>query len=92
MKEVAVRKFHRSLGIIAVWFLLGQVLTGLVLSIGDLTPVAIPAWLGQLLGTLHTGWNPLGGVYRILLALAALTQGISGIIIYYMIRARSRKV
>jgi hypothetical protein len=92
MKEVDVRKFHRNLGIIAVWFLAGQSLTGLILSIGGMAPGDNPTFLYNILSTLHTGWNPLGGMYRILLALATLAQGISGIIIYFLIRARSRKV
>ena len=92
MKEVEVRKFHRTLGIIVVWFLAGQVLTGLILTIGGMAPGGSPAFLDNLLGTLHFGWNPLGGIYRLLLGLAALAQGISGIIIYFLIRARTRKV
>jgi hypothetical protein len=92
MKEVAVRKFHRILGIIVVWFLMGQVCTGLLLSIEGTGLGAISPALDKLLGTLHFGWNPLGGIYRILLGLAALAQGISGIIIYLLIRARTQKV
>ena len=90
MKEVSVRKFHRSLGIMVVWFLAGQALSGLILSVGDLTPGNSPAALASLMGILHTGWNPLGSVYRTLLALGTLAQGISGIIIYFLIRARTR--
>jgi hypothetical protein len=92
MKEVAVRKFHRILGIIVVWFLAGQVFTGLILSIEGIGLGDIPPALDKLLGTLHFDWNPLGGIYRILLGLTALAQGISGIIIYFLIRARTRKV
>ncbi|MBI4643175.1 MAG: hypothetical protein HY790_06815 [Deltaproteobacteria bacterium] len=92
MKEVEVRKFHRILGIIVVWFLAGQTLTGLILSIGGLAPGGSPTWLDSILSTLHFGWNPLGGMYRTLLALAVFAQGISGIIIYFLMRARSRKV
>lgn len=89
MKEVKVRKFHRILGIIVVWFLMGQVFTGLILSCGEITPGGLPQGLDHLLGTLHFGWNPLGSVYRLILALSVFAQGISGIIIYFMIRARS---
>jgi hypothetical protein len=92
MKEAEVRKFHRNLGIIMVWFLAGQTLTGLVLSLGGMTPAGSPTGLYNLLSTLHFGWNPLGGIYRTLLALAVFAQGISGIIIYYLIRTRSSKV
>jgi hypothetical protein len=93
MKEVEVRKFHRTLGIIVVWFLAGQTFTGLILSIaGVVYGGGNPAWWQKTLGILHFDWDPLGGIYRILLALAIFAQGISGIIIYYLIKARSRKV
>ena len=92
MKEVEVRKFHRSLGIIVVWFLAGQTFSGLILSIREMASGGSPVWLYNILSTLHFGWNPMGGIYRILLALAVFAQGISGIIIYYLIRTRSHKV
>lgn len=92
MKEVKVRHFHRRLGMVVVWFLLAQVLTGLALSLGELRTGGAPMWLDQFLGALHFGGNPLGGVYRLVLALATIAQGISGIIIYRQIRARSRKL
>jgi len=47
--------------------------------------------LDRILSTLHFGWNPLGGIYRVLLGLATLAQGISGIVIFLLIRARTRK-
>jgi hypothetical protein len=91
MKEVEVRKIHRTLGIIMVWFLAGQAFTGLILTIGGMASGGTPTFLYNILSTLHFGWNPLGGMYRILLALAVLAQGISGIIIYFLIRARTGK-
>ena len=92
MKEVEVRKFHRLLGIIVVWFLAGQALTGLGLATLGLVPGGDPSRLDSLLSFLHTGWPPLGGVYRIILGLATLAQGLSGIMIFFLIRARTRKV
>jgi len=92
MKEVGMRKFHRVLGIIVVWFLMGQVLTGSVLAALGLIPGGESSQLDSLLAVLHFGWSPLGGIYRIILGLAALAQAISGIIIYLLIRARTRKV
>jgi len=47
MKEVAVRKFHRLLGMMVVWFLAGQTLTGLILAVGGLAPGSIPPQLYQ---------------------------------------------
>ena len=92
MKEVEVRKFHRTLGIIVVWFLAVQAFTGLILAIGGIVSGGSPSFLTNLAGTLHYGWPPLGGIYRIVLTLSTLAQGISGIIIYFLIRSRTRKV
>ena len=91
MKEVEVRKFHRTLGIIVVWFLAGQALTGLSLAALGMAPEGSFPLLDKILGFLHTGWNPLGGIYRVLLGLGTLAQGLTGIIIFFMIRARTRK-
>ncbi|MBM4294654.1 MAG: hypothetical protein FJ126_07105 [Deltaproteobacteria bacterium] len=88
MKEPEVRKFHRILGIIVVWFLTGQFLTGLVLT---LTPAGQVSWLTKTAGVLHYNWDPLGTWYRVLLTAATAAQGISGIIIYFMIRERQKK-
>lgn len=92
MKEAAVRKVHRHLGYIVVWFLAAQAFTGLILTIGGMSPGGSPTWLYNIFSTLHFGLNPLGGMYRILLVLATLAQGISGIMIYRMIQTRTRKV
>lgn len=92
MKEVGVRKFHRSLGMIVVWFLAAQALTGLVLAALGLAPEGSSPQLDSILSFLHLGWNPLGGIYRIILGLATIVQGLSGIMIFFLIRARTRKV
>ena len=91
MKEVEVRKFHRTLGIIVVWFLALQALSGLILAALGLASGSTPSQLDSLMSTLHTGWNPAGSLYRLLLALGTLGQGISGIMIFFLIRARTRK-
>lgn len=89
MTEPDVRVFHRRLGIVLVWFMIGQATSGALLSLG--------AWMGpipyvhNLMGLLHYNWDPLGTVYRLLLSLGFAVQGISGIIIFAMIRARRRK-
>ena len=90
MKEAEVRKFHRHFGYIVVWFLAAQSVTGLVLTLGGMSAGDSPSWLYNIFSTLHFGLNPLGGIYRILLVLATLAQGISGIMIYRMIRARAK--
>jgi hypothetical protein len=92
MKELEVRKFHRLLGMIVVWFLMGQTLTGLGLAVQGLVPGGDPGRWDSILSYLHFGWPPLGGVYRVILGLATLAQGISGVIIFFLIRARTRPV
>ncbi len=91
MQEGGLRKLHRSSGIILVWFLAIQAVTGLLLSLGWLlgTPDSSP-WF-SLMATLHHEWNPVGSIYRILLALLTAWQGITGIIIFSLIRARTRQ-
>jgi hypothetical protein len=89
MKEAAVRKFHRNLGIIVVWFLAGQTFTGLAaaaLGLGG----ASSALMG-FLSFLHTGWSPWGDIYRILVGAGTLTLAVSGIMIHFLIRARTHK-
>ncbi len=87
MKEVSVRKFHRRLGIVVVWFLAIQAVTGLLLS-------AFGEWKSPLMAamaTIHHEWNPAGDIYRVILALATAAQGILGIVIFKMMRARMKK-
>ncbi len=90
MQEAAVRKFHRKNGIILVWFLALQAITGLLLSLGVLAGTPDSSVWFKIMATIHHEWNPIGSIYRILLALVTALQGITGIIIYSMIRARSR--
>ncbi len=90
MQEAAVRKFHRSNGIILVWFLALQAVTGLLLAIGALAGSDGSPWF-NVMATIHHEWNPIGSIYRILLALVTALQGITGIIIFSMIRARTSK-
>ena len=87
MKEASVRKSHRTIGMILVWFLGVQALTGLLLALGTLT--SFRGWGGW--GIIHYGWDPLGSVYRIILAITTLGQGISGIILFSLMRARMKK-
>lgn len=89
MKEAQVRRFHRQLGIIVVWFLALQAVTGFFIGVGE--------WAGESLffhfmGTIHYGWKPLGGVYRFFLILATLAQGLSGLAIYFLMRTRAKNL
>jgi hypothetical protein len=91
MTEVGLRKFHRYWGICLVTFLAIQAVTGLILAIGDL---ALGAPHGEFLlaiAAIHQDWNPIGSIYRIILALATAVQGISGIVLFLVILSRTRQ-
>lgn len=92
MTEAGARAFHRRLGIILVWFMMGQALSGALLSLGAwLGPIPYVQYVQKVMGLLHYNWDPLGSGYRVLLGLGTWAQGISGIIIFTLIRARRRK-
>ncbi len=91
MSEVGLRKFHRNNGIILVWFLAVQAVTGLLLAAGTLGGVPDSTSWFKAMTTIHTGWDPLGSIYRILLAVFTAVQGVTGIIIYFMIRSRAKR-
>jgi hypothetical protein len=87
MDEGKVRTIHYYLGISYVWFLLLQVLAGLIMSLGMLLGTTNSGWY-QVLFTIHADWNPLGAAYRVILGLATITQASLGIIIYFLSRSR----
>lgn len=90
MNERSVRSVHYQLGIIIAVFLLVQVLAGLLLSLGTLSSASGAKWF-QVLETIHTGWDPVGSVYRIILGLVTVAQVTLGITIFFLIRARRKK-
>jgi hypothetical protein len=90
MDEGRVRTIHYYLGITYVWFLLIQVSAGLLLSLGGLSAGTGSTWF-QTLAIIHTDWYPLGGIFRVILGLATITQGILGITIFFLSRSRYQK-
>ena len=90
MKESSIRSVHYQLGIIIAVFLLVQVLAGLLISLGALISASEAKWF-QLLETIHTDWDPLGTVYRIILGLGTVVQIILGITIFFLSRGRRKK-
>ena len=90
MDEGKVRTIHYHLGIIYVWFLLLQILPGLLMSLGMLLGATNSGWY-QVLYTIHADWNPLGAIYRVILAVAIVVQATLGVIIYFLSRARFKK-
>ncbi|MCK9376766.1 MAG: hypothetical protein M0P73_11515 [Syntrophobacterales bacterium] len=91
MLEANVRKIHRTMGVYLVGFLALQVITGLFVAWGTLmdTPgarfwFAAAAWI-------HHEWNPVGSVFRIVLGVLTIGQGLGGLAIYLLMRARQNK-
>jgi hypothetical protein len=91
MWETELRRIHRTVGIYLVAFLALQALSGLFIALGTLTGAARDTlWFAAAAG-FHHDWNPVGSVYRILLGAAILGQGLGGVLIYLIIRARTPK-
>lgn len=91
MDEGKVRTMHYYLGITYVWFLLVQVAAGLLMAGGTLLSAPESRWY-QVLYAIHADWNPLGSIYRVILGIATLIQATLGVIIYFLSRARFRKI
>jgi len=87
MDEGKVRTIHYHLGITYVWFLLLQVLPGLLMSLGMLLGATNSGWY-QGLYAIHADWNPWGAAYRVILGVATVVQAILGITIYFLSRSR----
>jgi len=72
-----VRTLHRRLGISIACFLFAQVVAGMLMSAGRLASVEMsPPY--NVLYFIHADWDPLGSIYRIVLGLATVLQGVLG--------------
>ena len=91
MLEPGVRKVHRSVGIYLVAFLAIQALTGLLISMETLSGSDRTGLWSALVAGIHHDWNPVGSVFRIILGVFTALQGITGVIIFMLMRARTRK-
>lgn len=91
MLEASFRKIHRTFGIYLVGFLALQAITGLFIALGTLGGADRDAWWFWLLAGLHHDWNPLGSIYRVVLGVFTVAQGLGGVMIYLMMRARQGK-
>ncbi len=91
MVEATFRRIHRTVGIYLVWFLAVQAITGLFIALGTLSGASRDALWFAVVAGIHHDWNPIGSAYRVLLAVFLVGQGLGGAIIYYLMRARSRK-
>jgi uncharacterized iron-regulated membrane protein len=88
MTEASLRKWHRRLGLGFVSFIVLQALTGMILNFEDIFEiVAVTTWSNVL----HRAGGNFGTVYRTLLGLGLLFMAVSGSLIFYKIRQRTRK-
>ena len=81
MNPVKVRTIHRRLGISVACFLLIQVIAGLLMSAGRLASIDTTRPY-NILYTIHADWDPLGSVYRLVLGLFTVMQGVLGVMIF----------
>jgi hypothetical protein len=91
MLEANIRKIHRTVGVYLVGFLALQVLTGLFISWGTLMDTPRDSFWLTAMALIHHDWNPVGSAYRILLGALTIGQGLGGLAIYLLIRARQTK-
>jgi len=91
MLEANMRRIHRIVGIYLVGFLVLQALTGLFISLGSLMGTPEDSLWLKVMAWIHTEWNPLGSVYRLLLGALAIGQGLGGLAIYLLMRSRLNK-
>jgi hypothetical protein len=91
MLEATIRKIHRTAGIYVVGFLAIQTLTGLFIALGTLMGTSRePFWFAAM-AWIHHNWDPVGSAYRILLGALVVGQGLGGVAIYLLMRARQKK-
>jgi hypothetical protein len=107
MKEVDLRKWHRRIGIVLALFVILQAGSGFLITLGDLIPSKSPDteptvaaatvddekehFCDEVLNFVHYGGGAAGGPYRILLGAGVLWMAVSGGLIFFQIRARSKK-
>jgi hypothetical protein len=107
MKEVNLRAWHRRIGIILALFIILQAGSGFLITLGDLIPSTSPDtehavavttvdeeeehFWDEALEFIHFGAGAAGALYRILLGAGVLWMAVSGGLIFFRIRARSKK-
>jgi hypothetical protein len=85
MKEIRLRKIHRRVGILMAFFLVLQAGTGLIM------PLRLFPTLYDFFGLVHYGSGMGGSIYRIFLSIGTFVTAITGTMIFFKIRARSRQ-
>ena len=104
MKESALRKLHRRVGIMLALFIVLQAATGCLISFGYLVPASGhthselvgqhaqerqgPSLWNTTITAIHYGAGSAGDVYRILLGIGLVVMAVSGSSIFVKIRTR----
>lgn len=104
MKEATLRKWHRKMGVLLAVFIGVQAISGLGLSLDPVVGLAAHSHVesektdpkqqgfrGELFEFVHHGAGPIGGVYRIALALGVLWMVVTGSAIYLQIGRRTTR-
>ena len=107
MKESNLRRWHRNLGILLALFIILQAGSGFLISLSGLSMPHSHANDGnhtpsltheeeegvwhEGLEFLHHGAGRAGAIYRILLGIGLVLMAVSGSMIFFKIRARTRK-
>ena len=105
MKKITLRTWHRRIGIILALFIILQTGSGLLISLGDLSPSqshahSEPAVAAggheeeerpwhEALEFIHHGAGSAGPLYRIIIGIGILWMAISGVLIFFQSRVRS---
>jgi hypothetical protein len=107
MKEANLRKWHRNLGIAMALFIILQAGSGFLISLGQLSVPHSHAdqathasghgsGEGRSIRSggpafLHHGGGAAGTIYRLALGVGMTAMAVSGSMIFFRIRARTRK-
>jgi hypothetical protein len=107
LKEAYLRRWHRNLGILLALFIILQAGSGLLISLGEFSvphthaneevygspqkyEEAESLWYKSL-EFIHHGRGTIGSIYRILVGIGFVGMAVSGSMIFFKIRSRSRK-
>ena len=107
MKEMDLRKWHRTIGITAALFIILQTGSGFLLSLGDLSVAHthaneeayttshahedVESSWHEVLEFIHRGGSTAGVIYRIAMGICLLVMVVTGSMIFFKVRARSGK-
>jgi hypothetical protein len=107
MKESDLRAWHRNLGIILSLFIILQTVTDLLISLSEAgvphthansesvvqanTHGEVKSKWSASIAFIHHGAGAIGMFYRILLGIGMLGMAVSGSMIFFKVRAHSKK-